>query len=82
MAASNLKIPNENDKHEMAGRMYEALDIQRAIESGQLNAIEDVLQAVKRSAASLDSLLKAEAWVVNESGCCDIPASIRREAVN
>lgn len=80
MSVKKLRVPDGNDKHEFAGRMYEALDIQLAIESGQLKTLDDVLQAVKDSAASISQLLKAETWVVSDTCCVDIPASINQAA--
>jgi len=37
----------QEDANELFGRMYESIDIQIAIESGQLKTLEDVLSAVK-----------------------------------
>ncbi|GAB0154697.1 hypothetical protein MnBA_40970 [Marinobacterium sp. BA1] len=39
--------------------MYECIDIQRAIESGQLKTLDEVLEAVQRRAESIDAELYA-----------------------
>lgn len=44
---------------EQRGRMYECIDIQRAIESGQLKTLDEVLEAVQRRAESIDAELYA-----------------------
>lgn len=73
---SRSVVPDNEDKREMAGRMYEALDIARAIESGQLNTLNEVLTALNQSADSLNKLLKCEIWIVGDNSCVDIPASM------
>jgi len=71
-----LMRPDEEDKREMAGRMYEARDLQMAIEGGHLRTIADVLEYAKESARGLQCLLESPQWVINESCCVDIKASI------
>lgn len=68
-------IPSEADKCEIAGRMYEALDIARAIESGQVKTLDEILSLVNDSANNLGKVLECDKWVY--SNCClDIKASI------
>ncbi|MDO5948068.1 hypothetical protein [Burkholderia cepacia] len=51
---------SEAVKDELAGRMYECVDIRRAIESGEFTTIEDVLSFVIESAGKLESVLRGE----------------------
>lgn len=69
--------PDETDLAEMAGRMYEAVDLQMAIERGDLTSIDEVKRFVKESAGNLQKLLKQQAWVVDDKCCVDIAESIR-----
>jgi len=43
---------------ELAGRMFECVDIQMAIESGQFTTIGEVLEAVKARSAVIDKILR------------------------
>lgn len=72
--------PDNEDKREMAGRMYEACDIQMAIEKGHLVTIEDVLKRVKESQKGLSQLLELPKWAVNDSCCVDTKASIEHNS--
>lgn len=58
--------PSEIEKHEMAGRMYEALDIARAIESGQVKTIDEVLSLVQTSAINLGRVLECNTWIYSD----------------
>jgi hypothetical protein len=51
---------SDEDLHEFAGRMYECVDIRRAIEGGELKTIAEVLSFVNASAEKLESLLRGE----------------------
>ncbi|MGK3116037.1 hypothetical protein [Candidatus Pantoea formicae] len=68
--------PSETDKHEIAGRMYEASDIARAIEDGQVKTIEEVLTLVKTSAVNLGKVLDCDEWVYSDC-CLNINESIK-----
>ncbi|EGU3395827.1 hypothetical protein H3J60_004555 [Salmonella enterica] len=68
--------PSESDKHEIAGRMYQALDIARAIEDGQVKSIEEVLTLVKTSAVNLSKVLDCDKWVYSDC-CLNINESIK-----
>ena len=46
------------EERELRGRMYECIDIQRAIEDGQLKSLEDVLSAITQRAEHIDKELK------------------------
>lgn len=70
-----LRKPEPDDLSEMAGRMYEACDLQRAIEGGKLKTVDEILVWVKKSSANLQALMKLPTWVINNC-CVDIPASI------
>jgi hypothetical protein len=71
--------PDENHKHEIAGRMYEVVDIQRAIEDGNLETINDVLKHVKQSAEGLSRVLKCSQWVYDDNCCLDVKATLDNE---
>lgn len=71
-----LKTPEADDKSEMAGRMYEACDLQMAIEGGHLKTIDDVLAWSKEAVSGLQALMELPAWVINDNSCVDIKASI------
>lgn len=62
--------PDEAEKHEMAGRMYEAVDLQLAIENGHLNSVEDILARPKLNADRLSKVLKLDTWVSSEDRLC------------
>ncbi|HFS7477191.1 TPA: hypothetical protein ACH1PF_004854 [Enterobacter cloacae] len=68
-------IPSETEKHEIAGRMYEALDIARAIECGQVKTIDEILALVNTSAIKLGKVLECDKWVYSDCRL-DINASI------
>jgi hypothetical protein len=71
--------PDETDKHEMAGRMYEAVDLQCAIENGHLNSIEEILGRLKLDADRLSEVLKLDTWVSSEDRLClDLVDTIHR----
>ncbi|PRD96879.1 hypothetical protein [Burkholderia contaminans] len=46
--------------HEFAGRMYESVDIRRAIETGEIKTISDVLSFVMASARKYESDLREQ----------------------
>lgn len=46
-----VSVEKNNEIYELAGRMYEAADIQRAIEEKQFTTVEQVLEAVKARAS-------------------------------
>lgn len=70
--------PDEDDRREMAGRLYETIDLLKAIEAGQLRTIEDVVTWAKEASTGLLSLMELSQWVMNERCCVDIAASIQR----
>ena len=71
-----FKTPEADDKREMAGRMYEACDLQMAIEGGHLKTVEDVLAWAKETVTGLQALMELPVWVIAENACIDIKASI------
>ena len=73
----SVRKPEADDKSEMAGRMYEACDLQIAIEGGDLKTIDDVLAWAKESASGLQALIELPVWVTNDNACVDIKASIQ-----
>lgn len=71
--------PDETDKHEMAGRMYEAVDLQRAIENGHLNSVDEILQRLRLNADRLSEVLKLDTWMSSEDRLClDLVETIQR----
>lgn len=42
---------------ELAGRMYECCDIEKAIQSGQFKTLDDVLEHVTERSSSINSVL-------------------------
>lgn len=71
--------PDETEKHEMAGRMYETVDLQLAIENGHLNSVEEILERLKLNADRLSKVLKLDTWVSSEDRLClDIVETIQR----
>lgn len=72
-----LKTPEADDKSEISGRMYEACDLQMAIEGGHLKTIDDVLAWAKDHAAGLNALMQLPVWVIADNACVDIQASIK-----
>jgi hypothetical protein len=71
-----VRKPEADDKSEIAGRMYEACDLQMAIEGEDLKTIDDVLGWAKDSASGLQALMELPVWVINDNACVDIEASI------
>lgn len=71
-----LMIPDSNDKSEIAGRYYEACDLQLAIEGGELKTIDDV-RAWVQERSGLDALMELPVWVMTENCCIDTNASIQ-----
>ncbi len=53
-------LDKDKERSELYGRMYECLDIQSAIESGQFKSIQDVLSAVIKRSRSIDLKLNYE----------------------
>ncbi len=73
---SKITTPSTMDKHEIAGRMYETVDLIRAIEEGSVESVADILTLMNESAETLSQLLKCEKWILNENSCVDVQASI------
>ena len=48
----------QEDANELFGRMYESIDIQIAIKSGQFKTLEDVLSAVKARSSAIQKELE------------------------
>ncbi|CAD0264249.1 conserved hypothetical protein [Pseudomonas veronii] len=71
-----LKTPEADDKSEIAGRIYEACDLQMAIEGGHLKTVEEVLAWAKETVTGLQALMELPVWVITENACVDIKASI------
>lgn len=71
-----LMNPDTSDKHEIAGRMYEACDLEMAIEGGHLQSVEHILAWAKDTASGLQKLMQLPVWVMDESSCVDVKASI------
>lgn len=73
--------PDETERHEMAGRMYEAVDIQLAIENGDLVTVDEILARLKRDSNQLSQVLKLDTWISSEDRLClDLPETIHRAA--
>jgi hypothetical protein len=71
------KTPDEADKHEIAGRMYEATDLLMAIENGSLTSIDEIKARLSDSSRKMGEVLKLDTWVY--SGCClDLNETIAR----
>jgi hypothetical protein len=68
--------PDREDLREIAGRLFEATDLVKAIESGHLHTVEEVLAWAKASVSDLQAVLNRPQWIVNDSCCVDIQASI------
>lgn len=51
-------ILSKNEIGELAERMYECVEIQCAIESGQFKSLEDVLEAVKARSVAIGNRLR------------------------
>jgi hypothetical protein len=77
-----LKTPEADDKSEIAGRMYEACDLQMAIEGGHLKTIDDVLAWAKEAASGLQALMELPVWVINDNACVEIKASIEHSTMS
>lgn len=77
-----LRKPEADDKSEIAGRIYEAFDLQIAIENGHLKTIDDVLAWTKEAASGLQALMELPVWVINDNACVDINASIDHNATS
>ncbi|HGW4499620.1 hypothetical protein ACQKD8_18210 [Pseudomonas sp. NPDC077405] len=77
-----VRKPEPDDKREMAGRMYEACDLQMAIEGGHLKTVDDVLVWAKESASGLQALMELPVWVINDNACVDIKASIQHNVLS
>lgn len=72
-----IVVPSDECKQEFAGRVYELIDLQLAIEGGRLKTIDDVLKWSKETASSMNKMMELKEWVMN--GCfVDIRASIQR----
>ncbi|RCW64021.1 hypothetical protein DET61_11662 [Marinobacter nauticus] len=65
-----IYTPDETEKHEMAGRMYEAVDLQLAIENGHFNSVEEILERLKLNADRLSKVLKLDTWVSSDDRLC------------
>ncbi|NDY73075.1 hypothetical protein DO021_15440 [Desulfobacter hydrogenophilus] len=72
-------IPDENSMNEIAGRVYEAIDIQRGIEEGNLKTIDDVLKFVKQSSERLSRVLKCSQWIYNDNCCLDVKKTLENK---
>lgn len=70
--------PDEDDRCEMAGRLYETINLLKAIEAGQLQTLEQVVAWAKEASSGLLGLMELSQWVMNDRCCVDIPASIQR----
>lgn len=66
MQKRKIYTPDETSKHEMAGRMYEAIDIQLAIEQGHLKTVDDILNRLKDQSQLISQVLRADTWVSTE----------------
>lgn len=58
MAESTATTLSPGQVDELAGRMYECVDIETAIESGQFKTVGEVLDAVKARSAAIDKTLR------------------------
>lgn len=75
--------PDETDRHEMAGRMYAAIDIQLAIENGHLTSVDEILAQLKRDSNQLSQVLKIDTWVSSKDRLClDLTETIHRAENN
>ena len=70
--------PDEDDRREMAGRLYETIDLLKAIEAGRLQTLEQVVVWAQEASQGLLALMELSQWVMNERCCVDIAASIQR----
>lgn len=74
-----VRNPDEGDKCEIAGRLYEAIDIQRAIEIGQLTSVPEILSRLKQDENLLGQILNLDSWVFSEDGFfIDLEKTIHR----
>lgn len=73
-----VKTPDDDDKREMAGRMYEICDLQRAIEGGQFKSLEEVLSYAVEQVKELQAVLELPQWIMTDNCCLDVKATIEQ----
>lgn len=66
MSDLKSKKPDETDKHEIAGRMYEATDLLMAIENGSLTSIDEIKARLSDSSRKMGEVLKLDTWVYSD----------------
>lgn len=72
----NTRKPDRHDKCEIAGRVYQSIDLSVAIENGRLTTLDEVLEWSKKNQAELNVLMELPVWVITDEALVDIPASV------
>jgi len=75
--SNRMFMPDNEAKNEMAGRMYNAIDVLRGIESGKFKSVEDIKQSLTESSSNLSALIKCDVWKMDDANVCvDINKSL------
>jgi hypothetical protein len=61
-----LKIiePIKDNKLELSGRMYEACDVLKSIEDGQLKTVSDIVKHLQISVKNYSGMIKLDEWLL------------------
>ena len=62
---SRLNVPDESDRAELAGRMYESIDLETAIRDGRFASMDELADHLKDQSELMRQVLRCRMWVMN-----------------
>ncbi|WP_162622735.1 hypothetical protein [Salinisphaera orenii] len=77
---SRLNVPDEWDRAELTGRMYEAIDLETAIRDGRFASLNELADCLADQSKLMNPALRCHIWVMHadKPGCLDLNRTIAR----
>lgn len=72
----SIQAPTAEDKSELCGRIYEAVDIVSAIEQGYVKTMDDLLVMLKQRSENFSKVMECGKWVHDDNSCLDCSATL------
>lgn len=77
---SRLNVPDDSDRAELVGRMYESIDLETAIRDGRFTSMDELADHLKDQSELMSRALQCRTWVMNpdQPACLDLKRTVAR----
>ena len=75
-----LNMPDEWDRAELTGRMYEAIDLETVIRDGRFASLGELADCLTDQSELMNQALRCRTWIMHadKPGCPDLHRTIAR----